>query len=117
MEEAPNPFAGAPLMIAMQNLVARTEVAINSPLVQGTPKVAAGALMRVSQTEELKDNSRGKLQVEHRMFVALDGDLEALGWVTGISKDEQELLKLAGAGFPLMQVGHALHLSAPLPPL
>ena len=109
VEEAPNPFAGAPLMIAMSNLIARTEVALNSPMVPSNPKVSAGALMRVAQTEELKDNARGKMQSEHRMYVALDGDQEALGWVTGISKDEVEHLKLAGAGFPLMQVTKALN--------
>ena len=109
VEEAPNPFSGAPLMIAMSNLIARTDVALNSPMVPNNPKVAAGALMRVSQTEELKDNARGKMQSEHRMYVALDGDQEALGWVTGVSKDEVEHLKLAGAGFPLMQVTKALN--------
>ena len=109
VEEAPNPFRDAPLMIAMVNLVARKDIAVSSPLVDSNPKVSAGALMRVSQTEVLTENARGKVTSEHRMFVALDGDTEPLGWVTGISKDETENLKLAGAGFPLMCINKALN--------
>ena len=108
VEEAPNPFRDAPLMVAMTNLVARKEVAPNSPLIDNNPKVPAGALMRVASTEVLTDNARGKTSSEHRMYVALDGDIEALGWVTGITKDETENLKLASAGFPLMVVSKAL---------
>ena len=48
------------------------------------PKVAAGSLMRVSSEEVLADGSK-------RMLVALDGDTEALGWVTGFTKDEVAL--------------------------
>ena len=42
------------------------------------------------------------------MLVALDGDVEALGWVTGLTKDLVENLKLAAAGFPLMKVTRTL---------
>ena len=37
------------------------------------------------------------------MHIELDGDKEPLGWVTGVSKDEVETLKLAARGFPLMR--------------
>lgn len=45
---------------------------------------------------------------ETRMHIELDGDQEPLGWVTGISKDEVETLKLAARGFPLMKAVKSL---------
>lgn len=100
VEDTPNPFAGAPLMIAMSALVARTGFALSSPLATGTSRVPAGALVRVSLTEEVKSRNGGKEFIEQRMCIALDGDQEALGWVTGVSKDETQNLKLAAAVSP-----------------
>ena len=76
-----NPFAGSPLMIAMSPLIARKGASLDSVVIEENSRVGQGSLVRVAQTEELKDSSKMKPQVEHRMLIALDGDLEALGWV------------------------------------
>ena len=92
VEEVKDPFADAPMMIAMTQLKATKEADLKSSPV-GT-KVMVGSLMRVAETKKLDDSTE-------RMFIALDGDSEALGWVTGITSDLVENLRLAAAGFPL----------------
>jgi hypothetical protein len=56
-----------------------------------------GSLCRVVETVTVKDGVK-------RMLIALEGDSEPLGWVTGLTKDGQENLKLAAAAYPLMRV-------------
>ena len=99
VEEAPNPFHNKPLMISLAPLAVRQGVAVDSPTVGS--KIAQGSLMRVSETQTLEDGTR-------RDYVALDGDTEPLGWVTGFTKDEVENLKLAAAGFPLFRAAKTL---------
>ena len=66
----------------------------------------AHALIRVAETETYKDMARGKATIETRMFIAYDGDTEALGWVTGRAgplgietKCEMHSVLAAGAGW------------------
>ena len=100
VEEAEvNPFASAPMMIALAALKATEGASLDTPQVGS--KVSTGSLMRVAETQDQDDGSK-------RMLVALDGDVEALGWVTGLTKDLVENLKLAAAGFPLMKVTRTL---------
>ena len=54
-----------------------------------------------------KEKLMTKPVTETRMHIELDGDQEPLGWVTGISRDEVETLKLASRGFPLMKTTKA----------
>ena len=65
--------------------------------------------MRVGAKEMLsfKEKLMTKPVTETRMHIELDGDQEPLGWVTGISRDEVETLKLASRGFPLMKTTKA----------
>ena len=91
------------LMVAAITLHARKEVPNSSPLVQNHA-VAAGSLLYIIEQQELASRVGGKPVVEQRMLIELDGDTQPLGWVTGISKDEVENIKLAAAGFPLFKV-------------
>jgi hypothetical protein len=74
-KEDVNPFSTAPMMISMVPLVARKDENPASPTVG--QKIGVGCLMRVLE-EKVIDSTK-------RMFIALDGDTEALGWVTGLT--------------------------------
>ena len=63
-------------------LQARTGAALDSQTVGANAKVPQGSLVRVAQTEQIEMMDRGKACFETRMYIALDGDTEALGWVT-----------------------------------
>ena len=105
VEEKVSPFANSPLMIAMSTLAVRTGPTHDTPLVETCHKILPGSLVRVGGTESLstKEKLMTKPVIETRMHIELDGDQEPLGWVTGISKDEIETLRLAARGFPLMR--------------
>ena len=90
----------APLMVVVAALKARKDAAINSPLVANS-NVLAGSLVYIIEQQELHTRFKGKPEVEVRMLIQLEGDTQPLGWVTGITKDEVEQIKLAAAGFPL----------------
>ena len=81
----------------------------DSPLVETCHKILPGSLVRVGAKEMLsfKEKLMTKPVTETRMHIELDGDQEPLGWVTGISRDEVETLKLASRGFPLMKTTKA----------
>ena len=111
VEEVVNPFANSPLMITMCALQARTGAALDSPTVGANAKVPQGSLVRVAQTEQIKMMDRGKACFETRMYIALDGDTEALGWVTGVAKDDTENLRLATAGYELMRTTKSVRLT------
>ena len=98
VKEEANPFKDAPMMIAMVPLVAReTEKPSSNPV---GAKILTGSLMRVADEKELDGLKR--------MFVALDGDVEPIGWVTGLSKDGVENLKFASFGFEIRRATRSL---------
>ena len=105
VEEKVSPFATSPLMVALSTLAVRKGHTHDSPLVEGCHKILPGSLVRVGGQEELsfKEKLMTKPVIETRMHIELDGDKEPLGWVTGVSRDEIETLKLAARGFPLMK--------------
>ena len=110
VEEKVSPFAMSPLMVALAPLVVRVAAAHDSAL-QGT-KILTGSLVRVGGQETLshKEKLMTKPVNEVRMHIELDGDQEPLGWVTGVTRDEMETLKLAARGFPLMKAVRTLPL-------
>ena len=110
VEEKISPFAMSPLMVSLAPLVVRKGPANHSPL-QGT-KILPGSLVRVGGQESIshKEKLMTKPSIEVRMHIELDGDQEPLGWVTGVTKDEMETLKLAARGFPLMKAVKTLPL-------
>ena len=75
--EEPSPFKNAPMMITLVPLVAREAKEVDSPPVGA--KVVTGSLVRVAETAEVGGFTR--------KYIALDGDVEALGWVTAVGKD------------------------------
>ena len=105
--ELAHPFADKPVHVAIGVMVARETEAMDSAVVGGgekasktegaKSKVLVGSLCRVVETVTVKDGVK-------RMLIALEGDSEPLGWVTGLTKDGQENLKLAAAAYPLMRV-------------
>ena len=105
--ELAHPFADKPVHVAIGVMVARETEAMDSAVVGGgekatkaeggKSKVLVGSLCRVIETVTVKDGVK-------RMLIALEGDSEPLGWVTGLTKDGQENLKLAAAAYPLMRV-------------
>ena len=103
-----NPFANSPLLVAVSPLVARQGPALDTPLVGENNRMAPGTLVRVAQTQEVTRKEGSKSITEKRMLVALDGDVEALGWVTGVDKEGVENLRLAAAGFALVVSTKAL---------
>ena len=109
VEEKISPFAASPLMIAQAVLAVRTGPPHTTPLVP-PGKILPGSLVRVGASEVIttKEKLMTKPVNETRMHIELDGDQEPLGWVTGISKDEVETLKLAARGFPLMKAVKSL---------
>ena len=109
VEETISPFAQSPLMVAMSTLQVRQGPSHDSPLVETCHKILPGSLVRVGAKEMLsfKEKLMTKPVTETRMHIELDGDQEPLGWVTGISRDEVETLKLASRGFPLMKTTKA----------
>jgi hypothetical protein len=92
-------------MVAMTTLQVRQGPTHDSALVDTCHKILPGSLVRVGAKEMLsfKEKLMTKPVNETRMHIELDGDQEPLGWVTGISRDEIETLKLASRGFPLMK--------------
>ena len=92
-------------MVAMSTLQVRQGPTHDSALVETCHKILPGSLVRVGAKEMLsfKEKLMTKPVNETRMHIELDGDQEPLGWVTGISRDEIETLKLASRGFPLMK--------------
>lgn len=90
-------------MVVTAPLQARKDAAVDSPLCGPNHKLAVGSLVRVGATEVLTTRPRGKPMTEHRMLIELDGDSEALGWVSGVSKQEEVNLQLAVSGFPLLK--------------
>ena len=103
VEEKVSPFAQSPLMIAQATLAVRTGPAHDTPLVP-PGKILPGSLVRIGATEQLstKEKLMTKPVIETRAHIELDGDQEPLGWVTCVTRDEIETLKLAARGFPLM---------------
>ena len=101
-------------MISQTLLVIRQGTGHDTPLVQpaSNSKLLPGSLVRVGGQEQLttKEKLMTKPVHETRMHIELDGDQEPIGWVTGISKDEVDTLKLAARGFPLMTTAKALPL-------
>jgi hypothetical protein len=110
VDEKVSPFANSPLMIAQSLLVVRQGPGHDTPLVGN--KILPGSLVRVGGQESIsiKEKLMTKVSVETRMHIELDGDQEPIGWVTGVSKDEVETLKLAARGFPLMRAVKSLAL-------
>ena len=105
VEEKISPFATSPLMVAQSVLVVRTGPSHDSPLVGANHKILPGSLVRVGGQEQIstKEKLMTKPIIEVRMHIELDGDQEPLGWVTGVTKEELDTLKLAARGFPLMK--------------
>ena len=105
VEEKVSPFATSPLMVALSTLAVRTGPSHDTPLVATCVKILPGSLVRVGGSETLtfKEKLMTKPVNEMRMHIELDGDKAPLGWVTGVSRDEIETLKLAARGFPLMR--------------
>ena len=98
-KEDVNPFSTAPMMISMVPLVARKD---GDPASQTVgQKIGVGSLMRVLE-EKTIDSTK-------RMFIALDGDTEALGWVTGLTKDGIENLKYASATYELKKASRTIN--------
>ena len=79
--------------------------------------VHSGSLMRVLEEHEIVEGITKLLT--RRMKVILDGDSEPVGWVTGLTRDGNENLKLAASGFPLRRSVKPLvcraHAKAPTP--
>jgi len=98
-KEDVNPFSTAPMMISMVPLVARKDENPASPTVG--QKIGVGCLMRVLEEKTLDSTKR--------MFIALDGDTEALGWVTGLTKDGIENLKYASATYELKKASRTIN--------
>ena len=78
---------------------------VDSEKVEGA-SVPVGSLMRVIEQVELITGIT-KL-VTKRMKIVLEGDSEPLGWVTGVTPDNVENVRLANAGFPLMRAARVL---------
>ena len=110
VEEKVSAFAQAPLMVAVAPLHARTEADHDAPLVGANHRIAVGSLMRVGETRvvSFKEKLSSRMATEQKALVELDGDTEALGWVTSITKDENENIKLATMGLPLMRATRLL---------
>ena len=110
VEEKVSPFAQSPLMVSQALLAVREGPGHDTPLVG--VKILPGSLVRVGGSEHMstKEKLMTKPVHETRMHIELDGDQEPLGWVTGVSKDEIDNLKLAARGFPLMRVVKSLPL-------
>ena len=89
-------FQGSPMMVVMQNVVARVEPRLGAPSIGLNPAVQTGSLVRVGQTEALKDGKVMKL-------IQLDGDDGALGWISG-EENNQQMLQPTTMGCPLMRV-------------
>lgn len=98
-----DPYAGLPLYIARTQLAVRKARETDSEILKDVHKkdlkLGSGSLMRVVDEFEIVEGIT-KLMTK-RMHVILDGDSEPVGWVTGLTRDGTENLRLASAGFPL----------------
>ena len=98
-----DPYAALPLFVGRGTLAARAEKEVESAPVKDVHgkdvKLGTGSLMRVIEEFEFVEGIT-KLTTK-RMKVILDGDTEPVGWVTGLTRDGIENLRLASAGFPL----------------
>ena len=101
--EEVDPYAALPLFIGRSILAVRLAKEMDSEMYKDSNgkdvKLAVGSLMRVIDEHEFVEGIT-KL-VTKRMKVILDGDSEPVGWVTGLSRDGNENLRLAAAGYPL----------------
>ena len=106
VEEEVDPLADLPLMVAVNNLQVRISQEVDSDKIEGESKVPAGALMRI--IEEVEFVTGITKLITKRLKVVLDGDLDPLGWVTGVTSENVENVRLANAGFPLMRAAKVL---------
>ena len=102
-EPEADPFASLPMYIARIMLGVRKGWEVESETVKDSRgfdvKFGTDSLCRVVETHDIIQGITKTLT--RRMKVVLDGDAEPSGWVTGLTRDGTENLKLAAAGFPL----------------
>jgi hypothetical protein len=107
VEVEEDPLGDLPLMISTTLLQVRIGKEADSPKVEGDlSKLPAGALMRV--LEEYEFTVGITKQLTKRTKVQLDGDSEPAGWVTALTPDGVECLRISNASFKVMRAAKVL---------